>query len=565
MRKDGCFNTLRAGFTGIMLALCLVLTGCPDEKKDKDATAEPDVIADVAGDVAPEIEGDTGDPCDPDPCQSPIPAAVCDDDGVTLKWAGQGSCEVNEEGVGECVYPEGTTDCSVEGQVCKDGECVDPVIDPCDPDPCTVTPPDLFCEDDGVTLSWSTGPGTCSVNEEGEAECEYGTESEDCSADGQVCKDGACVTEGGPCDPNPCTEPPADYCEDDAATAVTHEDTGTCDDATGEAVCEYQETSTNCADEGKICLEGECVEITDPCDPNPCIDVPPDYCEDDATAIQYSGTDGVCGVTVDGETTCDYPNQPVDCAGDGKVCQNGECADPGCNSHCDCDQGWSCNDGECALADPLVFCCGQEGCPENETCFNAAGDQGLCGVETSSAFGKVLFNEVLTDGSTDIDPNGGEDSGDAVEDEFIELVNAGDAPIDIGGFTIVELTVPAVPRHTFADGTVLQPGKAAVVFGGGDAPDATDGAVFFTANAEDPALPFGLSLNNDGDAVKLLDADGKLVAEFNYGGDTGVEPAFDESLTRSPDLTGEFVPHSQAAGAAGAIFSPGAKADGTTF
>jgi len=213
----------------------------------------------------------------------------------------------------------------------------------------------------------------------------------------------------------------------------------------------------------------------------------------------------------------------------------------------------------------LVFCCGQEGCPENETCFNAAGDQGLCGVETSSAFGKVLFNEVLTDGSTDIDPNGGEDSGDAVEDEFIELVNAGDAPIDIGGFTIVELTVPAVPRHTFADGTVLQPGKAAVVFGGGDAPDATDGAVFFTANAEDPALPFGLSLNNDGDAVKLLDADGKLVAEFNYGGDTGVEPAFDESLTRSPDLTGEFVPHSQAAGAAGAIFSPGAKADGTTF
>ena len=563
MRRNSFFNTLRAGFGGIMLALCLVLSGCPDEKKDTDTTAEQDVTADVAGDVVPEIEGDTGDPCDPDPCMSPIPGGTCDDDGVTLHWAGQGTCEVNEEGVGECEYPQGTTDCSAEGQVCKDGECVDPPEDPCDPDPCTVPPPDLYCDDDGVTLKWSTGPGTCSVNDEGEAECEYGTESEDCAADDKVCKDGACVVEGGSCDPDPCTEPPADYCEDDGMTAVIHEDTGTCTEEEGEAVCDYPETSTNCADDGKACLEGECVEVVDPCDPNPCTDIPPDYCEDGATAITYG--DGVCGVTLEGEVACDYPSTPVNCADDGKVCQNGECVDPACTSHCDCEQGWTCETGECALADPLVFCCGQDGCPENETCFDAAGNQGLCGVETSPAYGKIVFNELLTDGSTDIDPNGGEDSGHAVDDEFVELVNTGAAPLDLGGFTIVELTVPAVPRHTFADGTVLQPGKAAVIFGGGDAPDATEGAVYFVANAEDPALPFGLSLNNDGDAVKLLDADGKLVAEFNYGADTGLEPAFDESLTRSPDLTGEFVPHSQAAGAAGTIFSPGAKADGTTF
>jgi hypothetical protein len=43
-----------------------------------------------------------------------------------------------------------------------------------------------------------------------------------------------------------------------------------------------------------------------------------------------------------------------------------------------------------------------------------------------------------------------------------------------------------------------------------------------------------------------------------------LEAASDESLTRSPELTGGFVLHT-AVGAAGSAFSPGTRADGTPF
>ena len=145
------------------------------------------------------------------------------------------------------------------------------------------------------------------------------------------------------------------------------------------------------------------------------------------------------------------------------------------------------------------------------------------------------------------------------------MVNVSVLEIDISGFSIVEDSIPIVPRHTFPPGTTLGAGKAVVIFGGGDAPEAVPGCFFQVSNAEDPGLPFGLSLNNDADAVKLLDADGKLVAEFNYGAGQTIEPAFDESLTRSPDLTGDFVSHTQAAGNEDAIFSPCTRADGQNF
>lgn len=67
--------------------------------------------------------------------------------------------------------------------------------------------------------------------------------------------------------------------------------------------------------------------------------------------------------------------------------------------------------------------------------------------------------------------------------------------------------------------------------------------------------------------MDLFDADGLLVARFCYGGADAcaIAPAGDQSLTRAPDLTGEFVPHTEAAGAEGAAFSPGTRLDGTPF
>lgn len=236
-----------------------------------------------------------------------------------------------------------------------------------------------------------------------------------------------------------------------------------------------------------------------------------------------------------------------------------------CTTACDCPQGRNCISGTCAVGAPAVFCCSNTECPADLACVYADGASGLCGVDTSPLFGAVVINEILTDGETDGDPNGDGDFPDPVGDEFVELVNVSAAAVDLGGLKLVETTLPAFPRHTFPASTSLAVGEAYVIFGGGTAPDDTAGATFAVANAQDPGTPFGLSLDNSGDTLQLVDADGKLVARFTWGADAAYEALGDESYSRSPDLTGDFVPHSQATSNASAIFSPGTRADGTAF
>jgi len=191
-------------------------------------------------------------------------------------------------------------------------------------------------------------------------------------------------------------------------------------------------------------------------------------------------------------------------------------------------------------------------------------DAGPDAAPVSPLHGKVVFNEVLIDGLAEGDPNGDGDA-NAVEDQFVELVNVGTEPVALDGCTLVELDLPDLPRHTFA-GFTLPAGHAVVVFGGGDAPPATATATFLTANAADPGIPWGLHLSTPADSLTLLDATGLMVARFCYGGsgECSQAAAADESLTRSPELTGSFVPHTTV-GAGGSAFSPGTRADGTAF
>ncbi|MFT7580444.1 MAG: hypothetical protein ACI9MR_002115 [Myxococcota bacterium] len=238
---------------------------------------------------------------------------------------------------------------------------------------------------------------------------------------------------------------------------------------------------------------------------------------------------------------------------------------PECTSACDCEQGSGCVEGACVLGATSVFCCTNDGCTADAACTNTDGSAGLCGVETSSVFGQVIINEILTDGETDGDANGDGDLGDAVGDEFVEFVNTGNSAVDMSGFTLVESDLSDFPRHTFAAGAMLTAGQAYVIFGGGTAPEDTATATFAVANAEDPGTPFGLALDNTDDALRLLDADGKLVAVFAYGTGAAISALSDQSYTRDPDLTGDFVPHADATGDATQIFSPGTRADGTSF
>ena len=73
----------------------------------------------------------------------------------------------------------------------------------------------------------------------------------------------------------------------------------------------------------------------------------------------------------------------------------------------------------------------------------------------------------------------------------------------------------------------------------------------------------GLSLTDSGLTILVRDGSGNLVTQFSYGGSTGLNGGNAQSLTRSPDITGNFVQHTTIAGAR--KFSPGLKVDGTPF
>jgi len=62
----------------------------------------------------------------------------------------------------------------------------------------------------------------------------------------------------GPCDPNPCTEAPPSICED-GLIWTKYLLPGECTNINGQAFCTFFEVSLNCANEGKICVDGACV------------------------------------------------------------------------------------------------------------------------------------------------------------------------------------------------------------------------------------------------------------------------------------------------------------------
>jgi hypothetical protein len=225
----------------------------------------------------------------------------------------------------------------------------------------------------------------------------------------------------------------------------------------------------------------------------------------------------------------------------------------------DCEPGESCILGWC---EPFVPECDDEmECPDGETCL-----EGVCLEEgMSPAAGKILFNEVLADGNTDGDPNQ-DGTKDPMEDEFVELVNVSNETLDLSGWMLVENDWEEwLPRYTFVDGFALAPKEAVVIFGGGDAPESTDAVFYATSNADDPGIPYGLDLDDSGDLVRLVDPELLTVAAFAYGDAGGTPATSDESLTRDPDLTGTFAPHTFADGADGAVFSPGTRVDGSEF
>jgi uncharacterized protein (TIGR03437 family) len=180
----------------------------------------------------------------------------------------------------------------------------------------------------------------------------------------------------------------------------------------------------------------------------------------------------------------------------------------------------------------------------------------------------LVINEILADPP---DGAGGDANHDgarsSTQDEFIELVNASTVDLDIGGYRLTTRGASGADtvRHTFAANTVVAPGAAVVVFGGAQADTFDPAHPAFAGALVLDASTGGLSLTNGGSVVKLLDPSGATVEQLAYGGAGELDADRNQSLTRAPDVTGEFTPHENAPASEGRPFSPGARLDATPF
>jgi hypothetical protein len=177
----------------------------------------------------------------------------------------------------------------------------------------------------------------------------------------------------------------------------------------------------------------------------------------------------------------------------------------------------------------------------------------LTGGVTGRARAMVMINEILTDPPAGLAGDANRDGGrSASHDEFIELFNAGTAPVDLQGWTIADAVLT---RHVFSQSYLLEPQGIMVIFGGGS-PDLS-GAAWQIASSG------ALSLNNSGDSVRLFDS-GAVMADF---AEYGPEGGRGQSLTRlaEGDPSSVWVLHGEHPDSGGALYSPGVRADGSSW
>jgi len=169
--------------------------------------------------------------------------------------------------------------------------------------------------------------------------------------------------------------------------------------------------------------------------------------------------------------------------------------------------------------------------------------------------GQVIINEFLAD---PLYETAGDANGDGLRDpdhdDFIELLNVGTSSVNMSGFRLRD---GFAVRHTFPSGTVLAPGQALVVFGGGNPQGWFGGAQVQTASTGT------LSLSQLGDEIRLENGAGSVLQSLTYGPEGGQEA----SLTRNPDGSTALPTalHSSAAASGGRAYSPGTKLNGVPF
>ncbi len=169
---------------------------------------------------------------------------------------------------------------------------------------------------------------------------------------------------------------------------------------------------------------------------------------------------------------------------------------------------------------------------------------------------QLIINEVL------YDPSNvslvGDANGDGVysqtQDEFIEFFNTGTTSLNVGGYEIWDDTLVGTLVYKFPLGTVIPARGALVVFGGGIPVGQFGNAVVLADTGTS-----GLSLNNSGEKITIKNNSGVSILTFDSD---ALSNNPDESYTRSPDITGNFVQHSTIGTRK---FSPGTNINGIGF
>jgi hypothetical protein len=178
----------------------------------------------------------------------------------------------------------------------------------------------------------------------------------------------------------------------------------------------------------------------------------------------------------------------------------------------------------------------------------------------------LVINEIYGDPAGSLAGDANKDGvRDPQGDEFVELVNVSGHDICLAGWHLTDAT--GSERHRFPIGSILPAGKAVVVFGGGIPTGAFGDAEVQTAFSSGE-----LNLNNDGDVLSLMDADGKTYRRISWGDCAGQKCAeehiahpinINQSLNRWPEAEGPFTPHRKITG--DAAYSPGTRVDGKQY
>ncbi|MCK5597871.1 MAG: lamin tail domain-containing protein, partial [Candidatus Eisenbacteria sp.] len=123
-------------------------------------------------------------------------------------------------------------------------------------------------------------------------------------------------------------------------------------------------------------------------------------------------------------------------------------------------------------------------------------------VLAGSARAQIVLNELMPDPASDWSPTDGNEEYGSLEDEWVEIFNAGSEAIDITGWRLRDAVSDSSWRFGFEG--VLEPCEFFVVYGN----------EAYQWEDENGYAKNGLSMNNAGDTITLVSADLTTVVDL---------------------------------------------------